>query len=471
MNFVGDQIIEKIGGHGRYQILVVTMICLIAMVNGFFYFYFTLMETPPVVRVFEDGKESHKNFDYSMCGTSYEINTELTKHTFVYVFDLYCDKVIVSMLGVLLGLGCLTGTILIKFIQHWGVRKLILISTIGHCIATGLLYFINTPLLMISIFIYGVSYMIISMLKTTIITEITDSKYRSYFMNGQFSSAILTGLIYYFTFDRDYDWRWVYLSSLIFMLMMSILFFFFSVESPRFYLNMNDKDNLVNSMLYISKINKQSLDLDQAQSLLDTPPEINDKDKNDFSLSLSPEVRHKINKTILIHGGVTYIFYGVMMMLINFEIKFYTNEMPSYGFYLISVLAIFTFTGVSWVMNFKVIGRKWSAIGVFAIVIILRIVKLTTPYQVQTYLPIRLIAYTAEIPAITLVLESFPAKMQVTYFGYISLVSQFISSGSLFALEYLNQFVYDYTMIGLAIMLCVSIFIHKETVNSSIRDS
>jgi hypothetical protein len=107
-------------------------------------------------------------------------------------------------------------------------------------------------------FFFGVGVITSYILRNSMITEMSDCKYRSYFINFNISSAPTSYILYFFIFSKNKPWIYVYSGNALILVLSITIFFFFFVNSPSFYINKEDEKSqqkLKESCDYISWVN------------------------------------------------------------------------------------------------------------------------------------------------------------------------------------------------------------------------
>jgi hypothetical protein len=484
-NNIGDALIEKVGGHGRYQIFLVAILLILGTCNDFYLFYLPLMETPPVVTITRDGKAQDVTLTYNICDGKegdYTINEKKTKDTFSYTFDFSCSKVKVTLLGSIFCLGSLCGAYLLRYLKRMGSKNMLFLSGTAHIITTGLLYIKVYEMLAINCFLFGFNYMVIYLVKKTIISELTDEKYRAYFINVDISSGITSSLIFYFTFSKNFNYEWVYSINALVIIATMVMIFFYYYENPRFFLEKGDNEGVIQSLKWIARINKVQFEesailqkLQEKDSLLESPKDISqEKEKEENGdLQIVPVKQHfwTAKRVTLWKCFITFVIYVLPTISAAFEIKNYGNDISDLMFYLVCVAQVPTYYIMSILMNLKILGRRFSVVIFLCLILSLRIVKIFFPKIVLIFLIIRLLLYTTQIPMHTLMLESFSTKERMKNYGTIYIGGKVAALFAPFLLEMIPAEAYNYIMMGFAVTSIFLLFILKETLNRSLDDN
>jgi hypothetical protein len=532
-NYLGDFVIDKLGGHGRYQIILCTIILFIGTFTDFYVFITSFMETKPFVEYTKSsGEKVIQELNYEIC-EKYKDNLrilfDMSKSTIVTDYEIYCDKFKVSLMAFSILLGALFGPIFLKSISHIGAKKCVIINCALIILSTPFLYIKNFYLLLIVYFIFGVSQLSTFILRNTILTEITGSKYRSYFINVNLCSGIICSLLYYYIFSLNVDWKLLYVANASGLLVVIIILSFYAVENPRYYLHKEDdhsKKRLKIVIEYIYEINKKGYRYQEVEEIIcsidegqksenqesikndtnfcnsdsdnknseNTTLKIKDTQviqvvenctKNTESLLFDEHTNSNNQKTFrqkykMIFLTISFFLYVNIIISITIELKKYGNKLDFY-YYIFNVLTVFSYYIISLLMNISFIGRKYALSSFLILVIIFKLVKIFLPYFetisetsnffVILFLTVRLTLYTSQIPFHVLINESFSTKERLANYSTIYFVSKIASLISPFIMEYLSEFIYDLVIMGCCtgISLIILLFV-EETLNRKLRD-
>jgi MFS family permease len=168
------------------------------------------METPPIV-IFKKGEEIiSSQLNYTICKNfpDFKIDYEKSSNSWILDYGIYCDQLKVSLIGSSLFIGCFIGALLINYLKYLGSKIGVMISCTVIIFTTPFILIIqNYYVLLISNFFFGFSNLLMIIFRNTIITDITDTKYRSYFININFISQGISDLICFSLFLFDIGWR------------------------------------------------------------------------------------------------------------------------------------------------------------------------------------------------------------------------------------------------------------------------
>ena len=179
-----DKLLELIGNNNKYQYTVVILLFLISLSLELGYMGVPVMETAPIIQYTDYNGTTHKSLmNYNLCKYNHTLVLNESKSTWVLDYDIYCDKFKVSMLGSLMCLGGLIGSLIVQYIRRFGARFSLLISCYLNIFSLMLLLIPDLTFLYIADFLLGLSNIMSFMLRLNIMSEITGNKSRSYFNN------------------------------------------------------------------------------------------------------------------------------------------------------------------------------------------------------------------------------------------------------------------------------------------------
>jgi hypothetical protein len=253
-------LIEKIGGHNKYQIILSVILTISGMFNDFTVLLLTYMVSPPIADYVnsDNNKVTEPLYD-QVCNQKYEINEDRTNHNWSYEFKLYCDSSLyLTLLQTSLLFGSLIGLILLRFLlANYDKTKLSKAANSLFTITTCLIFFKNYWVTIIMTMLHGICHIINFITRTTIIAELTDKNYRSYFISFQFFSGIVMGLMSPFIYNSNINWLISYGSVMILNTINSVFLFVYLSTTPIFTILNNDLKNTIQVSLYIAKINNK----------------------------------------------------------------------------------------------------------------------------------------------------------------------------------------------------------------------
>ena len=267
-----DKILELVGNSNKYQYTVVIILFMIALSCEVGFYGVPMMLTTPVINYIDKQGDNHTTLmNYSMCKFNHTLVLSESKSTWVIDFEIYCDKFKVSMLGTLMCLGGLTGTVLVQYIKTYGSRYALLVSCIINITSTFLLLFPNLLFLYLADFFLGMSNIMSFMLRINIMSEITGKHNRAHFNNFILSGGGTSLIIVYLIFENNYNWRFIYFGSAALLVISTSLFYFLTVENFRYFFIKGDYTQMIASINYIANFNDKTnlLQLDEEIKKMD----------------------------------------------------------------------------------------------------------------------------------------------------------------------------------------------------------
>jgi hypothetical protein len=498
---IGDKIFKRIGNNGKYQKMVLLMFCLFTGCGEFFIIYNAFMETKPIINYTDPNTNitySEVPLSYDICSLNvpYEINWEKTKSSWIVDFAISCEKVKTSLLYTFLGIGGIFGVLSSSLVSKIGYKKYMIAISCIMLLSIGLLFIKNYYILLFVNFLMGFSCYPMFNLRTTILTEITDKKYRAYYLFAICVAAASWQIIMFTMFLLGIEWRFVYGGCGLILLCSLTLWKLFYIENPRFFLLRNNREKLINSMIKISSLNglnetriSMNSFLSESQNLKKFGTETigsSTNDSSDFFENSREESLIDSTTTInseykeenvfnhmtawdTIRFCVIFVFYMMSSICILIEIKHYTNEIQSYYYYASCVIFIFLMLLVSYLMNLKFLGRRYTICGILVVLVTLRVFKYFFDGQI-IYFAIRMMNSTLILPLHTLLNESYGTKDRSFKYGMIVGLGKISTLASPFVSEFVPKSIYELLLGSLAAGIIVLIVLQKETLNKELKD-
>ena len=472
---IGDLFLNRVGTSGKYQYIIMTNLFFISFISDSYYIIGTLMQTSPIVDYNHNGTIITKSLTTEICESKegFKIREDLSKQTWVLDYGIYCSPLWISFLGSSLCFGSVLGSISANFINSIGHKKSCFIYCCIIVFGSLILFIKNSFILLFSNLCFGLSNVGMIILKNTIITEMTNSNNRSYFMFLSFCTSILCNVIYFTLFNLRIKWQWMYGMASLALVIFVIPFAFFYVENPRYYLMKNDEKNVIKSMLKIAKINGKD---ENEESILKFYKESMIPLTEDYSTDVdfknpNKKLKKSTNYKKLIIFTIMFYIYVTHSICATFELKFYSNDTSSLFYNFLMIITMFAYVFASFLMNTNIMGRKLTIIFLLIIVIGSRTFKLFfSVADTLLYFIARISLFSIQVPLHTIVTESFSTEERLTKYGFIYLFAKIGSIFCPFILEYLSVYVFDFLMIIFAIIQIVLTAIINETYRKSLSD-
>ena len=241
-----EKIIEIAGDRHKYQYTILFLVFGIFITLDLLTISLPYLEKMPVVSYKEkNGNKIITMLNYEICETKNFTIVEMSRHSWVSEYGIYCDRVKTGLIGSLVFLGVLIGSIFFQFLSDKIGRRLTVLYS-GYCF--------SFLLIVVSVFasnIYHIYVMSIFIAISAVcglfssfqlMNEVTGSYHRSTFgtivgMAFSFCGISNISMLYY----TD-SWRICFIIGSLLNIQIITLFSFLSSESPRYYLNLKDID-------------------------------------------------------------------------------------------------------------------------------------------------------------------------------------------------------------------------------------
>jgi len=320
------------------------------------------------------------------------------------------------------------------------------------------------------------------------------------------SSGIIVSIIGYPLFQNFVPWRIIYFTNAGLMITLTVIFYFFSVESLRVTISKNNFGELKNNIRYIMKVN--GLSQEEYDSLIkhiteDAKIEAVEETtgKYDALIDEKDVVITKTKETNVVHHEegskdaicnvvlkessddlvpienkenvvwtfakliVAFALYIVLINMTIFEIKNYGTDITTGIFIAFTAGSAPLYMFASYLMNLKSLGRRYAIIYPFIIICIIKLISIFTNKSLEKYFYMiyRTLMFSTQAIFHALVNESFATKDRITYYGRIFLASKICSLASAFLLEYLSNTVLSIVILSFLTIIAVITYMLKET--------
>lgn len=264
------------GKEGFYQYTVAFLLMFIGITTNICYAGLFLMETAPLVEIFtpispftsssseQQSKVEYQHqivsINYDICNDgNYTIMSDISKHTWVYDYGIYCDKFKVSLIGFFYCVGCILGSLSLQLYSgKKGPKDSIVINCIIF-IGFSLILIMFKSIYVLYLCICGFGFCSIStlLLKVAFLSEITSHNIRPFLNNFILSSSNITLVTLFFVFENNIHWETIYMFNTLLLACLTATFYLFTVESPNFLFNKEDKFQFIIAILSINESNKK----------------------------------------------------------------------------------------------------------------------------------------------------------------------------------------------------------------------
>jgi len=299
------------------------------------------------------------------------------------------------------------------------------------------------------------------------------------------------------------NWRIAYFSNAGIMFILVIIFYSISIESLRVSISKENFNELVDSIRYLTKINgvdKEEVELyidelskkktnSKTPNNIDNKLDSNRKDsintnneenqksynedeiKNEIEINLLPSAANesiKDKENLCIFFMKFLIGFSLFMFLIltvTFEIKNYGTNISIVLYTIFSIASFPFYILVSYLMNIKMIGRRYAIIMLFLLLLVFQISNffIDESYKKYSYMAYRIVLLASQIPMHTLINESFPTKSRNSKYGNLYVAAKILSLASPFALEFFNYTEFTIVISTVIVVISVMILLIKET--------
>ena len=300
-----DEKIEKVialaGNENRYQYFTLFVIVFLWINCNFIAIVIPYLEREPIVNYKDRRGVLHENVTLTneICGQThgrYEI-VEKYSYSWVSEFGIECKKVEIGLIGSFAFIGNTAGGLVFSFINKFiSHKKILIISSIGFCIAVSLCTLIKSYeyflyLLICEVFI-GLFGNCLCYSSLVVAQEIVSNEKRSLFSSIINIGYSLCGILYSVAFYYVQDWRIVFyiLTGASFLTL--ILIWAFIYDSPRRYINKKNYRKTIKILEGIASFNgkldefRNSIRQDEYQEIMseikgEEPLKVKDNEKGE----------------------------------------------------------------------------------------------------------------------------------------------------------------------------------------------
>lgn len=469
-----ENLLELIGCHHRYQIAVTTIFCFIGIFIDSSLSNLSLMVSPPIADHIVDGKLVSEPLTYKICEEShYTINMSKSSKNWLLEFEVYCDKTLVALLTMFFYAGNVLGLISLQFFKYNSKETIIKIFVFIYSGACLLLLAHNYWVTILFNLIQGFCQAPLIILRLSTVTELTCNDYRSYFLNLQIISSLISPTFLIAMKSTGLDWRFTYVIGGVTVLVLNLVNLFVVVTNPRYLMVNNEIDEATEKAEYIRSFNRVGHHKEVA--------DINELFDPNTSQILVPEsVSHSIDhkeqepKKTLLLNILIFLLCGVMnLSFVLIEQKSVANEPNFYTLLIIgSYSCIIVFVLVGFLMNTLTLGRKFTLVILNGIIIVFRLLNiLFGVWNKYFYMIVSVLTLSTQIPEHALVMESFSNKGRIKYYGRVYLIAKITSIFCALIYENLENIFYQLlTSVFCIIILVYLIFVLEETNKKELKD-
>ena len=241
-----EKIIELAGNKNRYQYFTLIVIVFLWINCNIIAIIIPYIEREPIINYTKNGKNyTNEILTSELCTKIGEGNYEVVesfKYSWVSEFKIECNQVEIGLIGLFIFLGNTIGGLTFSFINKiLSHKKILIISSIGFCIAVFLCTLVKTHeyfyYLLFSVVFIGLFGNCLCYSSLVIAQEIVSNEKRSLFSSIINVGYSLCGVLYSLAFYFAQEWRKVFyiLISATFITLLFIWIFIY--DSPRRYIN------------------------------------------------------------------------------------------------------------------------------------------------------------------------------------------------------------------------------------------
>lgn len=469
-----ESILELIGCHHRYQIVISLILVIIGLFIDMTINNLSINLTNPIVNYYKEGQlVEEKLNDYICKNEDFTINYNKSNINWIIDFEIWCDKTAIAFVTSFFYAGEFLGTLILFIFKDREKEFLLKIFGFTYSLITIVLVIKNYYVLLLFNLIQGICQAPILLLRNSIITEITCTQYRSHFLNIQFLSSVLTPLYCVLMLQTKLDWRFTYIVSGSVGLLFTLTASFILVTNPRYLMIKGDVDGATDNAEFIRSFNK-----------IGNSNEISDL--NDILNPRTSRISMPNSLSVASLGKETYptkmFLFNILMLLsvgvlcwsfVMVEMKEFTND-KNYGIGIIigSLGTVIFFVFAGFLMNTKLFGRKYTYILIATIIIILRLLKLIFGiYNLIVFIFILMCSVVLQLPQHTITLESFSNKARVKYYSILYLLSKIPTMFAPSIYEFVSGVWYNVIIIILMLTgISFILFAVEETNNKELED-
>lgn len=479
--FASELIIDKIGGHHRYQYIIAVFLFCMSLFSDNMISLLTLMTSMPIVSYTDLDGKAHNDvtLTYEVCHLldfdnhpeNIEVNYHKSIRNWAIDYDFYCSQNKASIISSMFMVGACLGLISVTLTSRKYSKEFLLkVSQAIFCCSYLIIFIDQYWSLVIMTFIHGFCQVSTYVLKNSILTELTHKDYRSRFTTIVFMSAFVIAFCLPFIYELG-KWKAVYLINGSLQFIILICLYLLILDNPRNLLTLGLHEEAIENSLKIAKFNGKLLvsEIEESkQKVLSEyktdaeeevytetqfkkwySSEVNPRQSTSELKNLSINIDEKQDKLLVSSQNsdstkttcftfkfkMNYLY--LFMMLALFSFSYFTNifELSNYSTepnfkitFIIGTLAIF----VVYVMNLFLmnsrIGRKGTVLLGFASLALVRLICLIFFQRTPMLLYFVMSSISNGLPGVihTFVTESLTNEERVTVYSIIFLLVKLI---------------------------------------------
>ena len=475
-----ENLINRAGGAGRYQIIILIIGFFIWNSLSFHNTSLAILETVPIVEV--NGKE--KKLDYDICKGQYNVK-QTFGFSWIIEMGIECDQAKVGLIGTFVNLGLTAGTLLFSFMtQYLSHRDLVRIFVFFYVFFLFLMTVVNNYFFgLFCLFCLGIGNGMANMSIMTIVSESVTSSKRSLFQGIINIGLSSCPIMYTYLFVYFGKWRLIFWLQNVIGIGFGILFIIVGENSARTYFSKNETEEALIILKKIAAFNGKKKEFNKI---------INDKEfdallrndqegvEKDLTLEIKPNYGYS---ALFKYKSVRYKFliFTFMFMSTSFltnAVIINTKTMEGDVYLIIvSLYCVEVVAGVScgYLINMPSIGRKKSLILFYlgiSIGFILTIIFSNSAIGCWlAMVPIRFCITSVYTTFFIYFMESYPTPLRSLGFGLNSTFGNLAGMASPVIIEFINK----YFLYAIFAILCgfniFFTFFLKETVGKPMLET
>lgn len=281
-----DHLISLSGNEHRYQYFILFLTFLLWINTSFMAISIPFQGKPPeVVYINHKGVEMRGPITYDICD-NYNFTLVAQPHSsFIYDFNIYCDRIKTGLIGTFVFIGDSSGAFLFPFITKLLSHKPnIIMSTAAYSLTLLVcIFFQNYWTIMITIIFSGIVAGFSSYSSLVLVEEVASISKRSVFgsvvnIGFAFSGICSAFLFYYFN-----NWLKVFAFLSISIVIIGMFFLLFAFDSPRAFIANKNKKRTIEILKGIAAFNNLQSQFEKQVALPENEQIINDIMQNNIT--------------------------------------------------------------------------------------------------------------------------------------------------------------------------------------------
>lgn len=499
-----EALLDKIGGKGKYQLLVTTILFFMNLAGNFVLELAPLMSSKPKVEFIDnEGNSQITTLTYKIC-EAYEGKFTIVQYdpNWAYTYGYYCSKLWTSIMDSSFLVGNLIGLIILKFLTKYSKEYLLKIIQLVYSFSFFISIFNTYWTTSLMNFIFGLTYFATYVIKNSMLTDIADKSIRSKLFSFLFLSKVFLGLFTPTLYKSINSIGWVYLYLFVcaFNIVISFIIIYYIHDNPRININKNEQEEAIKNSIFIAEQNGKIRETPVATSLNDFNETLTIKVEDDKMTR--EELREwiinyyfkeddkEVEDTIPVVGVVSpsastnkrlfgHIIIGVLMTCLSlslyltyYEKKTFTKENNFNLIYTISVcVGGVLFIPFNFIVNSR-IGRKGTMLILCTLALGPRLISfiIFRETHIIAYFMMFSVTFVSPVFFHIFFAESFTNQERITVYSMLSLFSRTAVISVPYMLEFLLPYQFTILFCSLIVGQVVCVILSKETNGQDLKD-